>query len=123
MVRSRGSPESVRCKWSGLSTQDASRRFRQGKTRHSPSAFLLLQQIAARDARSISQICEILLRIGAEQYGGRDRYYCSSSLIDEGLRTRGRALRPWLSHLRRRLERIERQFCQNFCMSGRFAPG
>jgi len=28
-----------------------------------------LQQIADREARSISQICEILLRIGAEQYG------------------------------------------------------
>ena len=27
-----------------------------------------LQQIADREARSISQICEILLRIGAEQY-------------------------------------------------------
>ena len=28
-----------------------------------------LQQIADREARSISQICEILLRIGVEQYG------------------------------------------------------
>ena len=28
-----------------------------------------LQQIADREARSISQICELLLRIGAEQYG------------------------------------------------------
>jgi hypothetical protein len=27
-----------------------------------------LQQIADREARSISQICEILLRIGTEQY-------------------------------------------------------
>jgi hypothetical protein len=27
-----------------------------------------LQQIADREARSMSQICEILLRIGAEQY-------------------------------------------------------
>lgn len=27
-----------------------------------------LQQIADREARSISQICELLLRIGAEQY-------------------------------------------------------
>jgi hypothetical protein len=28
-----------------------------------------LQQMADREARSVSQICEILLRIGAEQYG------------------------------------------------------
>ena len=28
-----------------------------------------LQQIADREARSISQVCEILLRIGTEQYG------------------------------------------------------
>jgi hypothetical protein len=28
-----------------------------------------LQQIADREARSISQICEIFLRIGTEQYG------------------------------------------------------
>jgi hypothetical protein len=27
-----------------------------------------LQQIADREARSMSQICEIILRIGAEQY-------------------------------------------------------
>jgi hypothetical protein len=28
-----------------------------------------LQHMADREARSVSQICEILLRIGAEQYG------------------------------------------------------
>jgi hypothetical protein len=34
-----------------------------------------LQQIADREARSISQICEILLTIGAEAYGREGSRY------------------------------------------------
>ena len=44
------------------------------KTILSPSGFRLnanpnCSRLADREARSISQICELLLRIGAEQYG------------------------------------------------------
>ena len=34
-----------------------------------------LQQIASREARSISQICEILLTIGTENYGKEGSKY------------------------------------------------
>jgi predicted DNA-binding protein len=52
-----------------------------------------LLQIADKEARSMSQICEIILRIGAEQYKRKELDFCSA------ISTAGR-LRNKFSHYR-----------------------